>query len=200
MCGVFQLLAWCIKPRTTCADTSVLYQWKPCSFTSDCTALWWSAWCELCGIIVLLFVELMSVMWVFCCELMALLVCRCGRMSSGVERWNMWAWCQNWTICHRSLSCCMKTQPRTLALRRGNVKFIVQIKMLILKIDVKYLFEIHMCLWEDSSQKWSWMSSSPSFLTASDRNRSAVQNVSFKQCLRWWTVSKIMAICPARNM
>lgn len=65
------------------------------------------------------------------------IVCRYGRMSSGVERWNMWAWCQNWTICHRLSSCCMKTQPRTLVLRRGSVKFIICIIILLLKIDVK---------------------------------------------------------------
>jgi len=31
----------------------------------------------------------------------------------------------------------MKTQPRTLALRRGSVKFIIWKIMLLLKIDVK---------------------------------------------------------------
>jgi hypothetical protein len=155
-----------------------------------------SHWFVICGIVIAL--------RVFCHELMAVLLCRCERMSSGVEQWNMWAWCQNWTICHRLLLCCMKTQPRTLALMRGDVKFIVQIIILISKIGVEeFLCKIHLCLWQSTSLKWFWMSSNPSFLTTSHRYRSTFQNFAFKQSQGTYSVQNngrvYCVTCPVRS-
>lgn len=68
-----------------------------------------------------------------------MLLCRYGRMSSGAEQWNMLAWCQNSTTCHRLLSCYMKTLPRTLPLKRGESSPILT-KMPTPKEDMKEFY------------------------------------------------------------